>query len=188
MDLGSIPTTYLGGPVAAGLSWLAWRKREVLTRVAKSLIARLPSLVTARVGDLTKTGGRVTSRSTSTRRSSHQLGDDDSGATVMVSRASFGSITCVSGKMCGQRFEIPAEGLSIGRDTDSDVVVDDFRVSARHAHIALKGGQVVVVDDDSSNGVFLNESGTPIVGEAPLVRGDLLRLSATDAAHFIYRK
>src|SRR5437762_1036834 len=106
----------------------------------------------------------------------------------MVRRATLGSLICVSGVLLGQRWDVPMTGLSIGRDEDADIVVNDPRISARHAHIGLKGGRVVVVDEGSRNGVFLNEDTKRVTGEVVLTRGDLVRLSETDAAQFVYRK
>jgi hypothetical protein len=115
---------------------------------------------------------------------------DDTGRTVLVQRGNFGSITCVSGTLLGKRWEIPAQGLSLGREPSSDIVIDDPVISAKHAHILPKNGQVVIVDDGSRNGVFLDAAGSRIQvqGERALQPGDLVLLSATDAAHFIYRK
>ena len=44
-----------------------------------------------------------------------------------------GSITCTSGELDGQRFEITREGIFIGRDRSvSQVVIQDERISKRH--------------------------------------------------------
>jgi pSer/pThr/pTyr-binding forkhead associated (FHA) protein len=109
-------------------------------------------------------------------------------ATLVVNRGDFGSIICCSGALLGKRFDIPLHGLTMGRHPDSDVVVNDPRVSVQHAQIRPKQGKVVVVDAESANGIFLNDFQSRVVGESVLKPGDVIMLSATDAAQFIYRK
>jgi pSer/pThr/pTyr-binding forkhead associated (FHA) protein len=51
----------------------------------------------------------------------------------------------------------PVEGpVVLGRDDDADVVLDDARVSRRHARLTPEPGGVVVEDLDSRNGTFVN--------------------------------
>jgi pSer/pThr/pTyr-binding forkhead associated (FHA) protein len=44
----------------------------------------------------------------------------------------------------------------VGRDAQADVVLDDERVSRRHARITPEAGGAVVEDLDSRNGTFVN--------------------------------
>jgi len=46
--------------------------------------------------------------------------------------------------------------LVIGRDPDCDVVIDNAGVSSRHAVIEKKDGFFVIMDNGSTNGVFVN--------------------------------
>jgi hypothetical protein len=179
-DAGWIGPTTVGVALLVGLAWAAWFEGIDLARIARNVVAFLKDLF----APSTSTAGNT--RSPSPRDS--QETDDDLDATVVVQRGGFGSITCVSGSLTGQRWDIPAQGLSIGRDPGSDVVVNDARISARHANIRPKQSRVVVVDTASTNGVFLNDVNNRVRGEAPLSPGDLVILSATDAAQFIYRK
>jgi hypothetical protein len=57
----------------------------------------------------------------------------------------------------------------IGRRATSDIVLDDTTVSRRHALVLERGGEPVIADDRSLNGVFVN--GTR-VREARLHHGD----------------
>jgi len=52
--------------------------------------------------------------------------------------------------------ELTKDKLTIGRSSDSDIVLDNAGVSSRHAVIEKDGGAFVVSDSDSSNGVFIN--------------------------------
>ncbi|MGD8583963.1 MAG: FHA domain-containing protein, partial [Chloroflexota bacterium] len=49
------------------------------------------------------------------------------------------------------------EGLTIGRGEDNDLVVDQPNVSRHHARIEHDGQRYVVVDLNSTNGVYLND-------------------------------
>ena len=164
------------------LGWLGWKKRVNLATLGKTLVERLKTL---RPSSPTKVDRPKVQPAANTTA----VGDvSEDAATIVAPRGNFGSITCVSGVLLGKRWNIPGHGLSIGRDPDSDVVVTDSRVSAKHAQIRPRQGSVIVVDAGSTNGVFLNDIHNRIEGETALKPGDLVMLSATDAAHFIYRK
>ncbi|MFH3675677.1 FHA domain-containing protein, partial [Acinetobacter baumannii] len=63
----------------------------------------------------------------------------------------------------------PGRILTIGRSKDNDVVLNDRRVSRKHAHIVGTGGDFTIVDGFYENGelrrsinhVFVN--GTPVM-------------------------
>jgi hypothetical protein len=57
----------------------------------------------------------------------------------------------------------------IGRRATSDIVLDDTTVSRRHALVLERGGEPVIADDRSLNGVFVNGRR---VTEARLHHGD----------------
>jgi ABC-type multidrug transport system ATPase subunit/pSer/pThr/pTyr-binding forkhead associated (FHA) protein len=70
------------------------------------------------------------------------------------------------------RSVVRATGLiRIGRGPENDVVVDDLRVSRRHAEIRATAGRYEVVDLDSHNGTFVNGQR---VRRAPIGEGDLI--------------
>jgi pSer/pThr/pTyr-binding forkhead associated (FHA) protein len=53
--------------------------------------------------------------------------------------------------------QLPLEGpVVLGRDAEADVVLDDQRVSRKHARITPQAGGAVVEDLDSRNGTFVN--------------------------------
>ncbi|MEV0246016.1 BTAD domain-containing putative transcriptional regulator [Nocardia sp. NPDC050712] len=72
---------------------------------------------------------------------------------------------------------IPPAGLRIGRAPDNDVILDDNRVSRKHARILHREGGVFVRDRDSANGVYVN--GAPIGADTPLADGDIIRVGST---------
>jgi S1-C subfamily serine protease len=124
----------------------------------------------------------------------------DQGMTVDLSRTiaitsdgdsfqpNYGSIRFVSGPLSGQQFDIKADGDFIGRDGgSSQIVIGDPRISKRHVWIGVKGGRVVIADQNSRNGTFVNDPKSARVSETPLNAGDVVILGESDVARFEYR-
>lgn len=71
--------------------------------------------------------------------------------------------------------EIKKRTTTIGRSANNDVVLPDTEVSRSHAIISSsEDGSLVISDQKSTNGVFVN--GTRIIGQHPLVHGDVVRV------------
>jgi len=74
---------------------------------------------------------------------------------------------------------IGVQGGSIGRSRDNELVLPDANryVSAHHARIRYRDGGYLI-EDTSTNGVYLNGSSDPVgkLGPQPLRSGDVLRL------------
>ncbi|MEN3333302.1 MAG: serine protease Do [Blastocatellia bacterium] len=103
--------------------------------------------------------------------------------------AGFGAIRWTSGPFNSQRMDIRPEGFYIGRDGNyAQVKIDDPRVSSRHLWVGVRDGRVVVMDQNSTNGTFLNQLGTPRIKEVALNPGDTVILSEADVARFVYEK
>jgi hypothetical protein len=64
----------------------------------------------------------------------------------------------------------------IGRGTDSDLRIDDPGVSRHHAEIRRQGGDVVIVDAGSTNGIMIDEQR---VEQARLADGTRIVLGST---------
>ncbi len=58
--------------------------------------------------------------------------------------------------VAARRYSLDADVLRMGRDPDSDVVVDDLLVSRRHAELRRVDGSFEVADLGSHNGTFVN--------------------------------
>jgi pSer/pThr/pTyr-binding forkhead associated (FHA) protein len=66
------------------------------------------------------------------------------------------------------------DGLTrIGRRGSADIVLDDATVSRRHALVLDRDGRLVIADDRSLNGVYVNGRR---VREAPLHHGDEVQI------------
>jgi serine protease Do len=121
----------------------------------------------------------------------------DQGMTVDLSRTvaitadgdsfpkNYGSFQFVSGPLSGQKFQVRADGDYIGRDGgSSQIVIGDPRISKRHVWIGVKNGRVVIEDQNSRNGTFVNDPKSARVTEAPLNAGDTVILGESDVARF----
>jgi FHA domain len=98
----------------------------------------------------------------------------------------FGTLHGTSGPLAGRVFPIDAAGFFIGRDrSTSQVVIDSPSISKRHLWVGVRDGAVMAVDQNSTNGTFLNDPNTAIT-EARLTPGDTLILGG-DVARFVYR-
>ena len=102
-------------------------------------------------------------------------------------KLNYGSIRFVSGPLSGQQFDIKADGDFIGRDGgSSQIVIGDPRISKRHVWIGVKGGRVVIADQNSRNGTFINDPKAERVTEATLNSGDTVIMGESDVARFEY--
>ena len=123
----------------------------------------------------------------------------DQGMTVDLSRTiaitadgdsfkpNYGSIKFVSGPLSGQQFEIKPDGDFIGRDGgSSQIVIADPRISKRHVWIGVRNGRVVIEDQNSRNGTFINDPRSARITEQSLNPGDVVILGESDVARFEY--
>ena len=67
--------------------------------------------------------------------------------------------------------------LTLGREHEADVVLEDRGISRRHAAVQLDDGDAVVEDLGSSNGTFVN--GQQVEGPRRLIEGDLIQIGAS---------
>jgi pSer/pThr/pTyr-binding forkhead associated (FHA) protein len=77
------------------------------------------------------------------------------------------------GTATGERFYLEGEVLSMGRDPECDIFLNDVTVSRRHAVIHRSPDGVTVTDADSLNGTYVNGV---LVDKAHLRSGDALQV------------
>lgn len=78
----------------------------------------------------------------------------------------------------GQRhLAVLSSTISLGRSLDSDIIVDDARVSRQHAQLRLRYGRYVIYDLGSTGGTTVN--GYP-VQECVLEAGDVISLAGVE--------
>jgi hypothetical protein len=69
------------------------------------------------------------------------------------------------------------EALAIGRDPQNDIVLDDRRVSRKHAEIRLRLGRYTLYDLQSTNGTYVNGRR---VAEVVLSNGDRIGIGGVE--------
>lgn len=60
-----------------------------------------------------------------------------------------------------QVFSLTKNEASVGRANDNDIVLNDFSVSRRHAYLKKENGSWVIYDNQSTNGVRVNDQLVP---------------------------
>lgn len=81
-----------------------------------------------------------------------------------------------SGRFQGQKLALNRFVISIGREEDNDIWLDDETASRYHAELAWDAGQVYITDCGSLNGVQLN--GRRIRGTLVIKNGDLVEIGS----------
>lgn len=85
------------------------------------------------------------------------------------------TLYCLSGAFQGQRFPINKSFFKLGANTDNDLIIpNDEYISGSHAHINYDQGSLLLFDDASRNGTFLN--GERINSPRMLKLGDKIKL------------
>jgi len=79
----------------------------------------------------------------------------------------------IKGPSVGEKFIIRKQLLTIGRSSESDILLDDITVSRHHAIIEKKENDYEVRDLESLNGTYLN--GT-IINQSILRNGDRVQV------------
>ncbi|MBM4379908.1 MAG: FHA domain-containing protein, partial [Deltaproteobacteria bacterium] len=83
-------------------------------------------------------------------------------------------LTIAAGQEAGKEFVFDQASVTIGRNSDCDVVLYDSGISRKHARIFISGGVLSVEDLGSSNGTLVN--GERVQGSLDLQDGDILTL------------
>lgn len=102
---------------------------------------------------------------------------------VPVASATEGPVLVVrKGPQPGERFFLDRPKLSIGRDPESDIFLNDMTVSRIHAVLECSANGVSVTDSGSLNGTYLNGE---VVDSARLADGDLLQVGTFQMVFFL---
>jgi pSer/pThr/pTyr-binding forkhead associated (FHA) protein len=82
-------------------------------------------------------------------------------------------LVVVKGPQPGERFYLETSELTIGRDPESDIFLNDMTVSRAHAVLSVVSDAVEIRDLGSLNGVYVNGES---VAEATLANGDSVQI------------
>jgi Inner membrane component of T3SS, cytoplasmic domain len=86
-------------------------------------------------------------------------------------------IIITSGPKAGLELPLGAEPLTIGRSSESGLVIRDDYTSSHHARLVLWGEQWMLQDLDSTNGTWHN--GTRVTTPVPVIVGAPIKVGAT---------
>jgi len=86
-------------------------------------------------------------------------------------------LVITSGPKQGMEIELPAEQLTIGRSSESGLVIRDDYTSTHHARLMLWNDEWVIQDLDSTNGTFLD--GTRVTLPTPVPLGSTVTIGTT---------
>ncbi|MDO4181999.1 MAG: FHA domain-containing protein [Coriobacteriia bacterium] len=98
-------------------------------------------------------------------------------ATVIDVPMSSATLNFTSGANAGLVVPLPLSSTILGRDTNCNVVINDVKVTSRHARINNSGNDWVLTDLGSTNGTFVNSA--RITGPQTLNTGDTVRMGDT---------
>lgn len=96
---------------------------------------------------------------------------------ITVSR--FGKLVCVSGPEAGTEYDLYQELMTLGRSSDSDIVLDDQFASRHHAEIRTIDNAYQIRDLNSKNGVVIDGRRVSPGDSEWLEDGSELRLAST---------
>ncbi|MDP3952532.1 FHA domain-containing protein [Microbacterium sp.] len=91
---------------------------------------------------------------------------------------SVSKLVITSGPKAGLELPLGTEPMTIGRSSESGLVIRDDYTSSHHARLLLRGDTWAIQDLDSTNGTFLGAkrvSGAPV----PINIGDAVKVGAT---------
>ncbi|MFK4762144.1 FHA domain-containing protein [Microbacterium sp. ZW T5_45] len=87
-------------------------------------------------------------------------------------------LVITSGPKAGLELPLSGESLSIGRSSESALVIRDDYTSSHHARLLLRGDRWAIQDLDSTNGTFVD--GKRVTGSSvPLLLGTPVKVGAT---------
>lgn len=86
-------------------------------------------------------------------------------------------LVITSGPKEGLEIELPTEQLTIGRSSESGLVIRDDYTSTHHARLMLWNDEWVIQDLDSTNGTFLD--GTRVTLPTPVTPGSTVTIGTT---------
>ena len=93
-------------------------------------------------------------------------------------------ITVRQGPVPGKVFDMVKDVLTIGRDMNNDVVINDAEVSRNHGRLTSQSGGYLIEDLASTNGTFVN--GQRLIGPKLLNPGDVIGLGETIVMEYSY--
>ncbi|GAA1826398.1 FHA domain-containing protein FhaB/FipA [Agromyces salentinus] len=99
------------------------------------------------------------------------------GAAASGSSDSPSKLVITSGQKAGTEFPLGRDEITIGRSSDSAIIIRDDYTSTHHARMMLWNGRWMIQDLDSTNGTFLD--GARVTAPVPIPLGATIKVGAT---------
>ena len=90
------------------------------------------------------------------------------------------SLKITTGDQRVKNFDLTKPAVTVGRETENDIVLDDLRVSRHHLLFQLEQDRLRVTDLNSGNGTFLNGQRMEIHTARQLKENDRVKLGSTE--------
>jgi hypothetical protein len=158
----------------------------VLARTAEDIIAeentsgskRIISAIAQRLDRIRKRGGASTAA-----EEVDDLPDKASSTPSPLKRALLGATPKIQLHVVSDLedsvYEIEGYPCVLGRSDKADVSINDPGMSRIHATLDIRDGEPIIVDNNSANGVVINEERLKAGGSKKVGRGDVILLGST---------
>ena len=82
-------------------------------------------------------------------------------------------LSLLNNEIMSSSWKLFEKNYSIGRSSECDIILDDITVSRRHAYLKVSNRNIEIVDNNSTNGIYVND--TP--GESfKIISGDKIQI------------
>ncbi len=114
-------------------------------------------------------GAAALTQPVGTSRPSASASPSSSGAgTEKATAQNATRLVITSGPKAGAEFPLSVEAITIGRSSDSSIVIRDDYTSTHHARLMLWNDEWMIQDLDSTNGTFLAGTRVAVPTQVPL--------------------
>ncbi len=111
-----------------------------------------------------------------------ELSPDDQAAVSSLPRG-HALLIVARGPNIGARYLLDTDLTTVGRHPESDIFLDDITVSRHHVVFKMEGDSVLVEDQNSLNGTYVNR--TLVDRSAPLRNGDEVQIGKFRMIFFV---
>ena len=82
-------------------------------------------------------------------------------------------LSLLNNELMSSSWKLVAKDYSIGRSSQNNIILDDITVSRKHALISVSNKNVMITDNNSTNGMYINNE---IKNDCLLKTGDKIQI------------